>query len=143
MLHTLSSHTRAFAPAGIRLLSTSAELKDQDEPKIVTMSLVSPITKSYFPLRRWKWTYITCITTAAIFTAQKLAQQEFNSIKFHYSEKGNSVLTSENSSHKTCRKAQKGQKRKQLLGRVWRMPGTCRQVAPSHPDTSAWERSSL
>lgn len=86
-------------------------------PKIVTVSLVSATTKSYFPLRRWQWTYITRIITAAIFTAQKLAQQEFNSTKFHYSEKGSSVLTSENSSHKTHGKAQKGQKRQQPPGR--------------------------
>lgn len=119
------------------------ELKDQDEAKIVTVSHVSATTNSHFPLRRWQWTYITCIITAAIFTAQKLAQQEFNSIKFHYSEKGNSVLTSENSGHKTCRKAQKGQKRKQPLGRGGRTPGACRQAAPGHPDTSARESSSL
>ena len=106
------------------------ELKDHNEPKIVTLSLVSATTKSYFPLRRWQWTYITCIITAAIFTAQKLAQQAFNSIKFHCSEKGNSVLTSENSSHKICRKAQKRQKSSQPLGSVGRTPGTCGQATP-------------
>lgn len=129
--------------AGIRLTSTSAELKDQDEPKIVTVSLVFATTKSYFPLQRWQWTNITCIITAVIFTAQKFTQQKSDSIQFHYSEKGNSVLISENSSHKTCRKAQKGQKRKQQLERGGRTPGTCRQAAPSHSDTSAWESSSL
>lgn len=85
---------------------------------------------------------MTCIIAAAIFTAQKLAQQEFNSIKFHYSEKGNSAPTSEISSHKTCRTAQEGQKRNELLGRV----GGCqclRVSCPGHCDTSARESSSL
>lgn len=52
--------------------------------------------------------YITCITTAAIFAAQKLARQELNSIKFHYSEKGKSVLTSATKPAERLRKDRKG-----------------------------------
>lgn len=143
VLHTLGGHTMAFAPPGIRIMSTSTELKDQGEPEIVTRSLASATTKSYFPLRRWQWMYITCIITAAIFTAQKLAQQEFNSIKFHYSEKGNSVLTSENSSHKTCKRLRKDRKGNSRWGGVGGHQAPAGKLSPATPNTSAQESSSL
>lgn len=109
-------------------MSTSTELKDQNGPKIVIMPLVSVPTKPHFPLQRWQRMYVTCITTAAIFTAQKLAQQEFNSIKFHYSEKGNSVLTSEKPQN--LQKGSERTEKERAAGEGRRTRTSC----PGHPD---------
>lgn len=52
------------------------------------------------------------------------------------------MLISENSSHKICRKAQKGQKKEMLQGRGGRRQEEGDEL-PQHPDTTAQESRSL